>query len=282
MKTFKICDTHNDFLTELDEADVLEYIKKCQKKNVEVVCSSFWSTNFSKHECEKKLKICKAVLNKSDSEFLLHVEDLHWVEDKNALEYLINIKPFSCSLTWNNANALAGGAKSTAGLTKWGEKCVEELSKVGIVVDVAHLNRKSFNQTTKLLKKNIFCSHTGFYGLKHHERNLTDKQIEQIVRSDGFIGLFFYDKCVQMSNKKNFSSDDIIKNIKYFTTKWGFDNLGFGTDFYGIENYPKDLQNYSDFKNLIVRLQEEGFTEEQIEKLFYKNFKQFMLRCCIK
>ena len=105
---------------------------------------------------------------------------------------------------------------------------------------------------------------------------MTDKQVETIVKSNGFIGLFFFDRCVKIG--KDFSVFDIVENLKYFANRWGFDNIGIGSDFYGIENYPNGLENYCDFLNLTQALMDAGFNKEQIEKLYHKNFEEFLNR----
>lgn len=272
----KICDTHNDFLTELEPKEFGNYCQKCRSDGVKTICASYWSSKRENIEIDiveraKALRQC--------SDFLLHIEDLWWVQDEDRLEFLLTQKPFSCSLTWNDKNVFASGSKSKGGVTDWGQKCLKILEQNHIVVDLAHLNRQSFFEVTTNLKQKLYCSHTGFCGVKNHNRNLTDEQIDIIVRSGGFVGLFFYDKCVQISG--SFSTLDIVENIKYFTSRWGFDNIGIGSDFYGIDTMPCDIQNYADFENLSNCLLKEGFDDNQIEKFFHQNFEDFCLRFCL-
>ena len=276
MKAIKICDTHNDFLTELKADELEEYIINCKSQGVKRICSSFWSTRRvnPKAELFEKSKLLKMV----SKDFLLHVEDLCWVKTDEDLEFLIETRPFSCSLTWNGENTLAGGCGSNVGLSKWGRACLDRLLVEKIVVDVAHLNRKSFWQVVNVLKTNILCSHTGFFGVRREERNLTDKQIDFIVKSNGFVGLFFFDRCLKKFDGRKFDAQDIVRSLSYFTDRWGYDNIGIGSDFYGIENYPKGLKTYSDFKNLHSAMKLAGFSDNQIDKIFYQNFEDFLNR----
>lgn len=280
MRKLKICDTHNDFLTELEPCEFESYISGCKASGVKRICASYWSTRREKPK--EELLGRSELLRNLDSDFLLHIEDLWWVKDEKDLKFLTEMKPFSCSLTWNGSNVLAGGCGSKAGLSQWGKCCLEKLVENEITVDVAHLNRKSFWQVAKIVKDNIYCSHAGFYGVRRQERNLTDKQIDFIVRSNGFVGLFFFDKCVQGRNNKNgarpFGVDDIVQNLRYFSDRWGFDNIGIGTDFYGIDNPPQGLDDYGGFEKLFAILKKAGFSERQIEKIFYQNFEDFLTR----
>jgi len=278
MNRIKICDTHNDFLTEFEIEQLTTYIKNCQKQEVEIICASYWSTerkrNFIKSELVERAKILRA-----ESNFLLHIEDLWWIKNEDDLNFLIELHPFSCSLTWNFKNNLAGGTKSNGELTDFGKACVERLLKENIIVDVAHLNQKSFEQVTEIVKHNIYCSHTGFDGMKKNRRNLTDEQIEKIIDSGGFMGLFFFDKCVKVKPNSRFDVDDIVANLKYFTECFGFDNIGIGSDFYGIKKPPENLKDYEDFANLHNALKYASFSDTQIEKIFYRNFYDFLKRC---
>lgn len=275
----KICDTHNDFLTELPLSEIPSYINFCKEASVENLCASYWSSKRNEKDIQSELLERNNLLKTLNKNFLLHIEDLWWVKNEEKLKFLLNLKPFSCSLTWNDENCIAGGTNSTQNLTLWGKYCLKQLVDRKIQIDLAHLNRKSFYSVARILKDNLYCSHTGFYGMKKHKRNLTDKQIDLIVKSKGFVGLFFFDKCTKVSNSKEaFGIQDIVQNLKYFTSRWGFDNIGIGSDFYGIDNFPVNLENYERFYRLEEELQIAGFYPQQINKIFYKNFEDFLRR----
>ncbi len=277
MKEMRICDTHNDFLTELPLCEILPYVEKCKSFGVEKVCASYWSSRRKEEKIESELLGRAEILNEAGDVALLHIEDLWWVKDEKKLEFLLGLKPFSCSLTWNDENCLAGGSKSESGLSDWGRHCLQRLLDAGVVVDVAHLNRKSFWQVTKSLKRNIYCSHTGFCGVRKHKRNLTDKQIDCVVRSGGFVGLFFFDDCTKQIGRP-FDAETIVQNLKYFCSRWGFDNIGIGTDFFGIDNPPLGLEDYCGFEKLDFAMKSAGFSDLQTEKILCRNFKDFLAR----
>ncbi len=280
MKEFLICDTHNDFLTELAPSEFATYAKRCKRSGVESICASYWSTQRRAKHIEAELAERAGILREKTN-FLLHIEDLWWVENEEGLKNLLRHKPFSCSLTWNDKNALASGSAAVGGLSEWGKACVKALMDAGVVVDVAHLNRQSFFEVAKLVGKNVYCSHAGFYGVRRHKRNLTDKQIDMIVKSNGFVGLFFFDKCLKKRTKGDettFGVADIVESLCYFTSRWGFDNIGIGTDFFGIENPPERLADYADFHNLADALFLRGFSLQQVNKIFCENFWAFVKR----
>ena len=63
---------------------------------------------------------------------------------------------------------------------------------------------------------------------------------------------------------------DIIEQIKYIKNLAGIDVIGLGTDFDGI-NSELEIKDASQMSKLAQALKEEGFSEEEIEKIFYKN-----------
>lgn len=267
----KLCDTHNDYLSQLPIDEIQNYALK--SKDV-LICASYWSTKKEEKQIQSDLTVRAQKLRSIDTCHLLHIEDMWWIKNKKALDNLLSLQPFSCSLTWNGQNVLASGSKAQGGLTEWGRKCISQLIDRNVLLDTAHLNRQSFFEVTKLVRRNLYCSHTGFYGIRRHKRNLTDKQINMIVKSDGFIGLYFYDDALKRT-RSPFVIDDIISSIEYFTSRWGCDNLGFGTDFYGIDNYPQGIKGYIDFAKLEKALLSKGYSQHSIDKIFYKNFLNF-------
>ena len=130
----------------------------------------------------------------------------------NLFNSLIKLKPFAVTLTWNNKNQFGGGAHSTCGLTKFGKLAIKMLEQNGILVDCAHLNRKSFWQFTRLTTKPIFVSHSNLNCICSHKRNLTNKQIEFIAKSGGYVGLTLYQKFI-LEKTKQYLEDKNIKVI---------------------------------------------------------------------
>ena len=84
------------------------------------------------------------------------------------------------------------------------EKDLKLLEENNILVDTAHLSRKAFYDFAKITTKPIYNSHANLNTLFAHPRNLTNKQIEKIVQSNGFLGLTIYEHFI--SKQKTFRS----------------------------------------------------------------------------
>lgn len=280
----KICDAHNDFLTEIKPfKQKQKYIEShiLKNKNIKYICSQVWTLKY-KNPIKYINKLYFSFLSKFSAvkiqKLLFCLEGLDFINKTNlnsALEFIKKIKPFSCGLVWNYDNYLGGGAFGKRGLTRLGKKVVIYLERNGIIIDTAHMNRKTFYDFCRITTNPIFNSHSNIYELKKHQRNLTIKQIKTIINSNGFIGLSFVQKFI---SDKILDAHDIALQIKYFVDKYGENNVGIGSDFFGTKPLPHYLSNYYQFDNLKIALKNVGLSNKQIKKVLCKNFVKFTNR----
>lgn len=309
----EICDAHNDFLTAVKEKQKrVEIVDNFVLSGVKILSCAVFTTeqhltindvkNFKneidfynkKYNSTTRAKNNENLLNSNDDNlnsfensvlnsknanclFLLSIEDIGFIKTKTDLLELIKLKPFSVTLTWNYNNQFAGGALDNGGLTKFGKWAVKELEANGILVDTAHLNKKSFWQFERITTKPIYCSHANLYELKKHKRNLTKAQLNAIVNTNGYLGLTVYEKFI--ANTKT-SAQDIAKHFAHLVQNYNNSNFGLGTDFYGC-NFcfcPVDVQNYLGFKHVNVGLRQLKIPPSIRHKLFAENFKNFVFK----
>jgi len=270
------CDSHNDFLSyKTTYEEVLDYLKvEIIPAEVKAVLSAVYTTELSDKDPLNLVKSRFELARKVSDRFICTVEDCFFLTPQN-LEAFIALKPFCCALTWNNANSLAGGALSEGGLTDWGRTVVKELEQNGIKVDCAHLNRKSFFQLADITTSPLFNSHTCLDSVFCHPRNITDEQAKLIVNSDGFVGITFVNSFYKHEGAIN--SSDIAAQLDCFVDKFGASNVGIGTDFFGIEQYPIDFKNYLQKNNLENQLLTHGFCREYIDNIFENNFAKLLV-----
>lgn len=179
------------------------------------------------------------------------------------------------ALTWNYTNNIAAGAfetDETKGLTDFGRQVVEEMNRLGMYIDVSHLNRKSFYDIANVTDKPIIATHSCADAICKHQRNLTDEQFEIIKQSGGCVGINFYPRF--LTNKGKCTIDDIINHIDHFMLLGGEDYIGIGADFDGVDCLPEGMNGAQDMYKLFDRLKEKGYTENQIEKISHKNFER--------
>lgn len=93
-------------------------------------------------------------------------------------------------LTWNGrALAADGCAVPGRGLTAFGQTLVDEASRLGMILDVSHLNDEGFWEVLEQTKGPVMASHSNCRNLCEHPRNLTDEQVRALAKRGGIIGL---------------------------------------------------------------------------------------------
>ena len=187
------------------------------------------------------------------------------------------------SLTWNEENKLASGVRGdpNKGLTDLGKKAVRKMQDKGMIVDVSHLNDKSFFDVIDITSAPIIASHSNSRVLCKSLRNLTDEQLKAIRDTKGVVGLNSYKGFID-ENKDKQTIERALDHIKYIADKIGIDHIGLGFDYneyFEDEITPpsvKGLENASKSYDIIIKLKEAGFNNEEIEKIEYRNFHRII------
>lgn len=193
--------------------------------------------------------------------------------DMNHLYELYHQGVRMMTLTWNYQNELAGPNGSSQGLTDFGREVVQEMNRLGIIVDVSHLSDAGFDEVASLCKGPFVASHSNARELCHHQRNLTDRQIRTIANAGGVIGLNFegeFLRDVTPTQPLYSKLDVMVAHIRHMINVGGEACVGLGSDFDGI-NTPQDLKDASLLPMLEQALLKENIPYSTIEHIFYKN-----------
>ena len=186
------------------------------------------------------------------------------------------------SLTWNEENKLASGARGdyNRGLTELGKKAVKKMQEKGMIVDVSHLNDKSFFDVMDITSCPVIASHSNSRKLCNSPRNLTDEQLKAIRDVNGVVGFNSYKWFIDEDSNKH-TIYRAIDHIKYIADKIGIDHIGLGFDYneYFEDDetpYVKGLENASKSYDIINLLKDSGFNDEEIQKIEYGNFHRII------
>ncbi|MDO4546816.1 MAG: membrane dipeptidase [Clostridia bacterium] len=169
------------------------------------------------------------------------------------------------ALCWNYENEIGfpGVLSSNEPLKGFGRELISEMDKLGILTDVSHLNDAGFFDAAARTKLPLVASHSNLRSITNASRNLTPEQVKVIVEKRGFIGVNFYSKF--LASGRRATLDDVIRHIDGMCELGACDNLGFGSDFDGIDEWPEGLDNPSRFPVLIDLLAKRGYTQKQLE-----------------
>ena len=185
------------------------------------------------------------------------------------------------SLTWNEENAYASGLdnNNTRGLTKKGIEILGEMEKLGMIIDLAHLNELSFYDVVNNTSTPLIISHGNTKAICDHRRNYTDDQLMAIKKSNGVIGICGIRSFIAKDNE-NQTVEYLVKHIDHAVKTIGIDHVGLGFDFcYYLGNTFKDnhvsgLLTIADVPNIFIELKKIGYSEKDIEKIKHLNFER--------
>ena len=203
---------------------------------------------------------------------LLAVEGGDCILNVNMLRIFYNLGIRLFTITWNYSNHLADGicSDTNMGLTKKGIDFVREMNKLGMIIDVSHISKQSFQDIINISKDPVVASHSNANKICNHPRNLSDKQIINIAKSKGIIGINFNPPFLNSENKAKIN--DIIKHINYIKELTNIKTIGLGTDFAGINKTPINLKNIAALPKLISSLKKNNFTNKEIQHICNKNW----------
>ena len=156
------------------------------------------------------------------------------------------------------------------GLTDFGISFVQEMEKLGMVIDVSHLNDAGFYDVLKYTTKPFVASHSNARGVCDVARNMSDDMILKLANRGGVMGLNFCGSFLADRQDHKSCVEDMVKHILYIKNLAGIDVIGLGTDFDGI-SCPLEIQDASQMPVLEKALLDAGLTQEEVEKIFYKN-----------
>ncbi|UZW14246.1 dipeptidase [Clostridium pasteurianum] len=176
------------------------------------------------------------------------------------------------TLTWNYPNEIGFPNSKKEymerGLTKFGYEVLEEMNRLHMIIDVSHLSDRGFYDVAAASKRPFIASHSNSRFIANHPRNLTDSMIKELSNRGGIMGINFYNKFLGKSTTSKI--DDIILHIKHIYKIGGIDVIALGSDFDGID-CDVEIKDTSEMYKLENELKKNGFNEDSIEKIFYKN-----------
>ena len=177
------------------------------------------------------------------------------------------------TLTWNFPNEIGfpniNEKDRNKGLSRFGLEVVSEMNTLGMIIDVSHLSDGGFYDVAKHSKKPFVASHSNARVISNHPRNLTDDMIKILSEKGGIMGINF-EKHFLGHNELS-RVEDMISHITHIKNIGGIDCISIGTDFDGISNLGLEIKNIGEIEKLSIALNKNNFSEEEIEKIFYKN-----------
>lgn len=193
--------------------------------------------------------------------------------DVTVLRSLHRLGLRNIGLVWGGRNevgyGVSGDQDDEDGLSDFGREVVQECNRLGIMIDVSHLNEAGFWDVIDVTQKPIVASHSNARELYDHERNLWNEQIEAIAETGGLVGIVF---TFMTEDRSAATLDHVLDQIDYAVDLVGPEHVGLGSDFDGIEHTPAGLEDASKMGNITRELLERGYSEDDIAMILGGNW----------
>jgi membrane dipeptidase len=223
---------------------------------------------------------------------------IRYITLTHAKDNLICDSSYDTTGTWN-------------GLSPFGREVVKEMNRVGIMVDISHVTDEVINQVMDMTDVPVIASHSSCrYFTPGWERNMGDAEIKRLKDNGGVIQINYgssfvtqvsqdkrkansekieayakengleendetfiaYAKKVNEENPMYADIKEVVDHIDHVVKLAGIDHVGIGSDYDGVgDSLPYGLKDVSSYPNLIFHLLKRGYSEEDIEKICYKN-----------
>ena len=214
--------------------------------------------------------------------------------DLNMLRIFAELGLRIIGLTHARANATGSGGvfaasgSSPKGLTDFGREVVRECERLGVILDLAHINPAGFDDILEYTSRPLIVSHTNVRKYYDIERNISDQQIRSIGERGGVIGI---NSVLVSSEKEHATLDRFVDHIEHVIELIGIDGVGIGFDFFEFiyrcwsdaeradfhKKFPHvhfipELLNHGHAPRVTAKLIERGFDDEHIEKILFRNW----------
>jgi len=223
---------------------------------------------------------------------------IRYITLTHAKDNLICDSSYDTTGTWN-------------GLSPFGREVVKEMNRVGIMVDISHVTDEVINQVMDMTDVPVIASHSSCrYFTPGWERNMGDAEIKRLKGNGGVIQINYgssfvtqvsqdkrkansekietyakengleendetfiaYAKKVNEENPMYADIKEVVDHIDRVVELAGIDHVGIGSDYDGVgDSLPYGLKDVASYPNLIFHLLKRGYSEEDIEKICYKN-----------
>jgi membrane dipeptidase len=193
------------------------------------------------------------------------------------------------TLTWNNTNAWADSSNDESrhgGLARFGRQVVQEMNRLGMVVDVSHCSDETFWDVLEVTRAPIMASHSSARALVDNPRNLSDDMLRAIAGNEGIAMINFGGAFIDPRKATRWKLirdvlahlgpspvplDLLLDHIDHAVAVAGVDHIGLGSDFDGTLFLPDGVGDVSGFPNVTAGLLKRGHSVADIRKILGEN-----------
>jgi membrane dipeptidase len=244
---------------------------------------------------------------------LIGIEGGHAIENSlGALRMFYDLGARYMTLThWRSLDwAVASTDTSHRGLSAFGKQVVLEMNRLGMLVDLSHVNDQTMSDALHTSRAPVIFSHSSARALTNHPRDVPDSILKLVATNRGIVMVNFNpgfvseavriygdsvdarleqlrragaDSTTRADSVKAWNArgphatlQQVADHIEYIRKVAGVDCVGIGSDFDGITEVPVGLEDVSKFPDLIAELLRRGWSTADVRKVAGLNILRVM------
>lgn len=188
------------------------------------------------------------------------------------------------------------------GLTDFGREIIQELNRLGMMVDVAHAHDRTVRDVLETSVAPVLATHSACRDLVPHPRNLSDELLREIAATGGTVQINFcpamIDRTFPAMNREDLVSfqaaggkvdrpvtdhitplELLVDHFDHAIQLLGPDHVGIGSDFDGVAALPAGMEDCSKLPHLTAALLRRGYTEADLTRVLGGNVLRVMEAC---
>ena len=219
---------------------------------------------------------------------VLHFEGAEAIDPELDALYVFHAAGLrSLGIVWSRPNAFAtgvpfkfpGSPDTGPGLSERGKELVRACNRLGIMLDLAHLNEQGFWDVAGLSDAPLVVTHTAAHALCPSTRNLTDKQLDAVGASGGVVGVAFHVGNLRADGRQEADTPiaEIVRHVDYIAGRIGVEHVALGSDFDGAI-MPLEMGDVTGLPRLIEALRGHGYDDAALRKVTHENWLRLLDR----
>jgi membrane dipeptidase len=189
----------------------------------------------------------------------------------------LTLAHFSANRAASPAFGLVGKG-GRPGLTGFGYELIDRMNELGMIVDLAHVERQGFLEAARRSRAPVIVSHTGVRGLCPMWRNIDDEQLDAVAATGGVVGIIFSPYFLARSLRT--SVDTLVSHIDYVRRRIGWHHAALGSDMDGLILLPDEIRDISDMPMITEALLRRGYPHEWIQGVLGGNALRVFAQVC--
>jgi len=267
-----------------------------------------WATTVADIRANKKRGVISALFGVEGGHMLLPALFGQAQDPKEMIAHLDKFYELGArymTLTWaieSPVGGSSGDASDGQGLTETGKKILDEMQRLGMMVDVSHVSDPLFWDVIRYVKRPVIASHSSARALANVPRNMTDAMLKAVAKNGGAVcvnynpsfldeGFAKAEQALRANvrkrglpplevwrtmrkesvNLQKVPLSKLVDHIDHIAKVAGVDHVCLGSDFDGITAVPAGMEDVSKLPALTAELRKRGYTPGDVEKILGAN-----------